>query len=227
MQFGCPSCAATISANFPKPGRFAPKCPKCGAPFVVQIRVSLEPAPVGAKDSGPMPAPAPRRMEPADAEATLASAVDSASAETPLAGTFVASAKPDTDPEGTFASGSAEPPEQDFDRTSAVDQPAADDATEMDRTGDYSPAAAPKKSNARDPDMPSELGGYEILKMLGQGGMGAVYLARQMSLDRAVALKVMNAQWANDPVFIARFVREAYASAQLSHHNVVQIYDIG
>ena len=57
--------------------------------------------------------------------------------------------------------------------------------------------------------------------------MGAVYLARQISLDRMVALKVMNARWASDPVFLARFTREAYAAAQLVHHNVVQIYDIG
>src|SRR5258708_28218496 len=57
--------------------------------------------------------------------------------------------------------------------------------------------------------------------------MGEVYLARQVSLDRKVALKVMNTQWASDPLFVARFTREAYASAQLVHHNVVQIYDIG
>jgi hypothetical protein len=57
--------------------------------------------------------------------------------------------------------------------------------------------------------------------------MGAVYLARQVSLDRNVALKVMNPTWAKDPAFLARFTREAYAAAQLVHHNIVQIYDIG
>src|SRR5262249_9678482 len=46
-------------------------------------------------------------------------------------------------------------------------------------------------------DMPASLGGYQIVKLLGQGGMGAVYLARQVSLDRKVALKVMNPQWAS------------------------------
>src|SRR5205085_2442713 len=71
------------------------------------------------------------------------------------------------------------------------------------------------------------LGGYEIVKELGHGGMGAVYLARQLSLDRNVALKVMKPEWAQDPVFMARFTREAYVAAQLVHHNVVQIYDIG
>ena len=57
--------------------------------------------------------------------------------------------------------------------------------------------------------------------------MGAVYLARQLSLNRQVALKVMRPEWASNPTFVARFTREAYAAAQLSHHNVVQIYDFG
>jgi hypothetical protein len=57
--------------------------------------------------------------------------------------------------------------------------------------------------------------------------MGTVYLARQLSLDRPVALKVMSKRWVADPVFVARFTREAFAAAQLNHPNVVQIYDIG
>jgi len=71
------------------------------------------------------------------------------------------------------------------------------------------------------------LGGYEIIRELGRGAMGSVYLARQVSLDRPVAVKVMNPEWASDPIFVSRFTREAYAAAQLVHHNVVQIYDIG
>ena len=65
------------------------------------------------------------------------------------------------------------------------------------------------------------LGGYDVLQKLGQGGMGAVYLARQISLDRNVALKVLAPSLASDPQFVARFTREAYAAAQLTHHNVV------
>jgi hypothetical protein len=76
-------------------------------------------------------------------------------------------------------------------------------------------------------DAPRTLGGYEILKQLGQGGMGTVYLARQLSLDRKVALKTMKPEWADNPRFLTRFTREAYAAAQLVHHNIVQIYDIG
>ena len=232
MQFGCPACAATVSANFAKPGRFTPKCPKCGVQFVVQIQISLasQPAHV-SKRSGPVRAPAPLIPAPVDVDSTMPSAVDSANADSTLDGTFISKTSADTD--STFASqpsAEAEDPNATFASHPKEAEP-NDDATEVDRTGDYSSTPAPKKKStaraADDPDMPAELGGYEILKQLGKGGMGAVYLARQMSLDRAVALKVMNEQWANDPVFIARFVREAYAAAQLTHHNVVQIYDIG
>jgi serine/threonine protein kinase len=76
-------------------------------------------------------------------------------------------------------------------------------------------------------DVPNPLGNYEVIKELGRGGMGAVYLGRQISLNRPVALKVMNPRWGQDPIFVARFTREAYAAAQLTHHNVVQIYDFG
>lgn len=71
------------------------------------------------------------------------------------------------------------------------------------------------------------LGGYQLAQKLGQGGMGAVYLAKQLSLDRNVAVKVLHPRWATDPQFVARFTREAFAAAQLVHHNVVQIHDIG
>jgi eukaryotic-like serine/threonine-protein kinase len=71
------------------------------------------------------------------------------------------------------------------------------------------------------------LPGYSFEAVLGTGGMGTVYKARQLSLDRPVALKVMSSKWSADPVFVARFTREAFAAAQLNHPNIVQIYDIG
>lgn len=77
------------------------------------------------------------------------------------------------------------------------------------------------------PSVLAEVPGYRVEGVLGQGGMGAVYLARQLNLDRPVALKVMSRAWTRDPVFVARFVREAYAAALLNHPNVVRIYDIG
>jgi eukaryotic-like serine/threonine-protein kinase len=83
------------------------------------------------------------------------------------------------------------------------------------------------KGEFTEDDIPPKLGGYEVTKILGKGGMGAVLLGRQISLDRKVALKVMHPRIAKDPGFVARFTREAYAAAQLTHHNVIQIYDIG
>jgi len=86
----------------------------------------------------------------------------------------------------------------------------------------------PSNINVEGPaDVPEHLGGYKIVRELGRGGMGAVYLANQTSLDRPVALKVMNPNWGADAGFVARFTREAYAAAQLTHHNIVQIYDFG
>jgi len=69
--------------------------------------------------------------------------------------------------------------------------------------------------------------GYRIEQLLGMGGMGAVFLAHQVSLDRKVALKVLPAKLSRDPNLIARFTREALSAAQLNHHNIVQVYDVG
>ena len=67
----------------------------------------------------------------------------------------------------------------------------------------------------------------EILELLGQGGMGAVYKARQPGLDRFVALKILPPEAVRDPAFAERFGREARALAKLSHPNIVSIYDSG
>ena len=67
----------------------------------------------------------------------------------------------------------------------------------------------------------------EILEPLGQGGMGAVYKAKQTKLDRLVALKVIRPGSANDPTFAERFNREARTLARLNHANIVGIHDFG
>ncbi len=68
---------------------------------------------------------------------------------------------------------------------------------------------------------------FEILGLIGKGGMGAVYKARQPSLDRFVALKVLPPAVASDPGFAERFNREARALARLSHPNIVAVHDFG
>ena len=72
-----------------------------------------------------------------------------------------------------------------------------------------------------------EIGGFELLERIGQGGMGAVYRARQVAADRIVALKLMKPKLARDTGHLERFLREAKASARLSHPNIVQGIDAG
>ena len=67
----------------------------------------------------------------------------------------------------------------------------------------------------------------EILELIGRGGMGAVYKARQPGLDRLVALKILPPRTGSDPGFAERFTREARALAKLSHPNIVGVYDFG
>jgi serine/threonine protein kinase len=81
------------------------------------------------------------------------------------------------------------------------------------------------------PPTPAELAQHfpqlEILALLGQGGMGAVYQARQTKLDRLVAVKVLPPEVARDPAFAERFTREARALARLSHPQIVTVHDFG
>lgn len=71
------------------------------------------------------------------------------------------------------------------------------------------------------------LGDFRILRRLGQGGMGQVYLAEQVSLKRKVALKLLKPELAASPVTLQRFKQEAEAVARTTHANIVQIYFIG
>ena len=72
-----------------------------------------------------------------------------------------------------------------------------------------------------------EIPGYTILGKVGQGGMASVFRARQVLLDRDVALKVMSSQLAQDEAYAQRFLQEARMLAALNHPNVVQVYDVG
>jgi eukaryotic-like serine/threonine-protein kinase len=68
---------------------------------------------------------------------------------------------------------------------------------------------------------------YVLLDLIGQGGMGRVYLAQDTRLNRKVALKILSPERVNNPRAIARFQREARVGAQLQHENLVRIYDFG
>jgi predicted Ser/Thr protein kinase len=76
-------------------------------------------------------------------------------------------------------------------------------------------------------DLPGHFGRYRILRQLGKGGMGAVYLAHDTELDRKVALKVPTFAAGASPELLERFAREARAAATLSHPNLCPVYDVG
>ena len=84
---------------------------------------------------------------------------------------------------------------------------------------------------AQPPLSPAELAPHfpqlEIIECLGRGGMGVVYKARQKSLNRFIALKLLAPERANDPQFAARFEKEAHALAALNHPHIVGVYDFG
>lgn len=68
---------------------------------------------------------------------------------------------------------------------------------------------------------------YELQELIGGGGMADVYKAQDKLLDRAVAVKILHQQYANDAEFVEKFRREATAAAKLAHPNIVNIYDVG
>jgi len=87
---------------------------------------------------------------------------------------------------------------------------------------------APDPAEPPDPLLGRTLAGkYKLEKKLGEGGMGAVYKARQLALEKTIAVKVMHAQLASDPMFAARFHREAKAASRLDHVNSIGILDYG
>ncbi len=71
------------------------------------------------------------------------------------------------------------------------------------------------------------IGHYQIVSLLGRGGMASVYKAHEMSLNRTVALKVLRPELAEDPSFVKRFQREAQAAARLNHPAISTVYAIG
>lgn len=181
MQIQCPNCSARLKLGSPKPGRYQPKCKRCGEPFLVHITADTPPRVHIGKPQ--------QRSDPQQARSQQTVA------------------EPRTDA-GAVSPSAAAPPTP----LPAAARP-ADSQTPPD-TDEITP-------------LPSRMGGYRIIRMLGRGAMGAVYQAKQISLDRDVALKTIRGRLAENPASLARFAREAYAAAQLSHHNVVQIYDFG
>ena len=100
---------------------------------------------------------------------------------------------------------------------------------EVGRTGPAAfPAVMPGERAVSPPEVgPFELGDYRVLRMIGRGGMGVVYEAVQLSLNRRVALKVLPFAAALDPHQLRRFQIEAQAAAQLHHTSIVPVFSVG
>ncbi len=80
---------------------------------------------------------------------------------------------------------------------------------------------------SRDPRIGSQIGPYRVEQELGRGGMGIVYLAEHVHLQRSVALKVLSDHLANDAAYRERFLRESRMAARLRHPNIIPVYDAG
>ena len=99
--------------------------------------------------------------------------------------------------------------------------------TSVGRTAAWSRVAA-NPGQATQNLIPGTLAGrYELLEILGKGGMGAVYKARDVELDRLVALKVIRPELADDPKTLQRFKQELILARQVTHKNVIRIFDLG
>ncbi len=231
MAIHCPYCQQTMELKGAHPGRYTPKCTACHGQFLLMIPEGVDGAPFVKAIPGGEPQ--------ADAiEDALGLEHPMARKSTEVQQPPPQYRKPETPRKqaaATLASVSTAPAsnsvDDEIDRHKAI-APAGVTAPPAAAASQHAisaplPPAPPPEDPIDDIHLAGSLGGYEIKHKLGQGGMGAVFLARQVSLDRNVAIKVLAPKLAADPQFISRFTREAYAAAQLTHHNVVQIHDIG
>ncbi len=145
---------------------------------------------------------------------------------------------PPVDPEATLVDVSAAPSDPqgtlvDSDATLVdVDATLVDiEATQIDAVSpppSSGPRGARVKVSVSMMQIGDVLGGrYEILQLLGEGGMGAVYKARDRELDRFVALKLIRPELAANPSILARFKQELLLSREVTHRNVIRIFDLG
>ncbi len=196
----CPHCQHRMQSRSLKPGTFKPKCSKCQTVFVLKIPDGFDENEIFSGLAMEQPA--------AKSPTPPLSKIDATRIDEPP------NVRPSIKHDETRAD-AVDSPNTRAEVTSASPPPSGSQAA---RTG------SPRTQSS---DPPTQIGGYRIISELGRGGLGVVYLANQVALQRNVALKVIRGGLNHHAAAIARFVREAYAAAQLTHHNVVQIYDLG
>lgn len=218
MAVRCPYCRLEVPIKAREAGRFGMRCPDCGKKFAVNI----------PEDPGAPIVAAPLRSE-LEAKPGLPAATEAATGVHGAAATpnrAAARSSPD-DPNATAAIPKTARSSTDDPNATVPLPPSKSVAAPGFDPAEAAPAGGGGGGSALPAGVPSQLGGYRLLKLLGEGGMGSVYLARQIALGRNVALKTLRPVLAHDPTFLARFTREAYAAAQLTHHNIAQIHDFG
>ncbi len=206
MAVQCPYCEHSLALKGVKPGKYTTKCPKCDRKFVLAI---------------PADADLPPLVKPLPAErATLARRRHPAWSRDPDRWRWELPRSAD-DVTSDFSGPSA-----DIHKATAPAPP-----TEAGRV-----AGRDGSRSGRCPARRRRWSGRRHLRCWGAirssrnsdaAGWARFTWRRQLSLNRSVALKVMRPEWARNATFVARFTREAYAAAQLSHHNIVQIFDFG
>src|SRR5579864_4491487 len=115
-------------------------------------------------------------------------------------------------------------PQQPLNEIPAGSRPGIETVGFPDQTAEY--RSSPSTPTSAVPHVAVEIPGYEILAVLGRGGMGVVYQARQIQLKRMVALKMIRAGDQADEAELARFRIEAESVARLQHPNIVQIHEV-
>lgn len=203
MPLQCPRCRNSFGLKDPRPGRYSTRCPSCKANLLIAI----------PDDPGREPEVSvlPTEDEAITLAPTLGSEAPNARSDEAVSPTPRGLALPSGETEGG--------------RPRLISTAA--------------PARAPRNPPAREPAglpgvpaqtrgrIPAVVDGYRVIRELGRGGLGVVYLGNQLSCDRLVALKLVNREWARNPIFASRFIREVSVAALLRHHNIVQILDFG
>ena len=233
MQIFCPHCGQEIALKVNKAGGYHPVCPDCQKRFVIIValveghRLILQ----GPALDALAPVKIPRAVlepTPDELDEPLTASADATVPEETLAEDPAPASRggresrpADGAADATAAEGAAAP------RSGAAASSSGDGDAEESPTAGAGGGPRRERSAPKSRALSGRVDGYEVIEQLGQGGMGTVYRARQLSLDRTVALKTLHPKWAESADFLSRFTREAYAAAQLTHHNVVQIYDLG